>query len=304
MLCNFRIHVSPDQSFDCKFRNVFKKCTITFRSAKQSRRWLGGPNISYWPQQLNFCVWCATSGCGVSLDDIDSLPVMIQGCLRFHANFTVRRVLYELGAPLPDDAVFSQSNNAYDRAAFGRLCNEGVRLSLIPAFLGVSYPLYPSWKQPSSLIPFRNQLSLIPSICRFVIPYTWHNLAVYPLSQLPLSGPQHSLRYFGLICGHDKRGNVKAMRMGEVTRERMSFIQIWVVKTKVQFTWPIKTSGSHAICVCHARSLETKTRYRVFDVFCLFPPDSELTKYNRKRSLGSEKIVKWLSTANVHLGFK
>ena len=124
MLCNFRIHVSLDEGFDCKFRNVFKEDTITFRTAKQSRRWLSGPNFIYWPQQLNFCVWCATSGCGVSLEGIDSLPVNVQGFLRFHVYFTVRRLLYELGTPLPDDAVFYQTNNAYDRASFGRLCNE------------------------------------------------------------------------------------------------------------------------------------------------------------------------------------
>ena len=48
-------------------RNIFKSQVVTFNSAKQSKKWLNKPDFNHWPQQLNFAVWCATSGCGISL---------------------------------------------------------------------------------------------------------------------------------------------------------------------------------------------------------------------------------------------
>ena len=57
------------QKFSVNMRNIFKETTISFKSAKQARRWLSGPDFRYWPQQLNFVVWCATSGCGISLKE-------------------------------------------------------------------------------------------------------------------------------------------------------------------------------------------------------------------------------------------
>ena len=82
------------------------------------------PNYKYWPQQLNFAVWCATCGCGISLKEIDGYPKIIQGFLKFHVYFTVRRALYELGVPLPDESAFDQVDNVYTKSAFESLCNE------------------------------------------------------------------------------------------------------------------------------------------------------------------------------------
>ena len=36
----------------------------------------------------------------------------------------MRQILFELGCPLPDDAVFNQIDNAYIKVAFQRLCKE------------------------------------------------------------------------------------------------------------------------------------------------------------------------------------
>ena len=41
---------------------------MTFRTGKEAKRWLEGPNLSYWSQALNFAVWCSTAGCGVTRD--------------------------------------------------------------------------------------------------------------------------------------------------------------------------------------------------------------------------------------------
>ena len=49
---------------------------------------------------------------------------MVYGFVKFHVYFTVRRKLKELGVPLPDDSVFNQTDNPYNKMAYNRLCNE------------------------------------------------------------------------------------------------------------------------------------------------------------------------------------
>ena len=63
-----KIYVTPTEFFTTKFREIFKNTQITFTTSKYARKWFGGPNMSFWPQQLNFALWCATTGCGVSCD--------------------------------------------------------------------------------------------------------------------------------------------------------------------------------------------------------------------------------------------
>ena len=123
-LITLDIYVTPTSSFSAKMRNIFKKTIVPFWSSKQCYAWLGGPNYKYWPQQLNFAVWCATCGCGISLVELKEYPLVIQGFLKFHVYFTVRRILYELGVPLPDETAFKQVDNTYVKSAFEALCNE------------------------------------------------------------------------------------------------------------------------------------------------------------------------------------
>ena len=123
-LINLDIFVTPTKSFRAKMRNIFGASMVRFTSGAQGNAWLNGPNYKYWSQQLNFATWCATCGCGISLAEIDGYPKIIQGFLKFHVYFTTRRVLYELGVPLPDESAFSQTNNVYTKSAFEALCNE------------------------------------------------------------------------------------------------------------------------------------------------------------------------------------
>ena len=66
-----KIYATPDEYFKTKFREIFQKTKLKHTTGKESRRWLAGPNMSYWPQQLNFAVWCATTGCGISREIFD-----------------------------------------------------------------------------------------------------------------------------------------------------------------------------------------------------------------------------------------
>ena len=139
------IYVTPSEKFKIKFRDIFSDTMICHRSSHESRRWLAGPNFEYYPQQLNFAFFCATTGCGVSQrilfedkmrdgknDLTDSeliLPPQVRSFFWFHVYFTVRRILFELGGvqnslPLPGDSAFSQTENKYDIPSFERICAE------------------------------------------------------------------------------------------------------------------------------------------------------------------------------------
>ena len=128
------IYVTPDQYFTTKFREIFQKTKLTHRSGKESKTWLAGPNMKYWPQQLNFAVWCATTGCGISrklFEDSSAIPLPpnVRAFYKFHIYFTIRRILFQMGgiqsiSALPGDPTFDQFNNKYDMASYKRICAE------------------------------------------------------------------------------------------------------------------------------------------------------------------------------------
>jgi len=127
-----QIYVTPDQYFTTKFREIFQKTKLRHTSTVESKHWLGGPDMKYWSQQLNFVVFCATQGCGVSREIFDNginLPPQRRAFYTFHVYFTVRRTLYQLGriqsmSVLPRDPPFNQFNNHYDSVSYKRLCSE------------------------------------------------------------------------------------------------------------------------------------------------------------------------------------
>ena len=129
-----KIYVTPTDYFTTKFRQIFTKTQIKFTQAKYARKWLGKPDMSFWPQQLNFALWCATTGCGVSREMLFSnsslqLSAQVRTFYQFHVYYTTRKILYEMGGiqsknALPDDPAFNQKNNPYDVASYKRICAE------------------------------------------------------------------------------------------------------------------------------------------------------------------------------------
>ena len=133
-----KIYVSPTDYFTTKFRKIFKAPKIKVTSSKYARPWLKGPNMGFWQQQLNFAVWCATTGCGVSRELLFGtqsngstlqLSEQLRTLYQFHVYYTTRKILYEMGGiqsknALPDSPVFSEISNPYDIAAYKRICAE------------------------------------------------------------------------------------------------------------------------------------------------------------------------------------
>ena len=128
------IYVTPTAYFTTKFRQIFTKTQIKFTTAKYARKWLAKPDMSFWPQQLNFALWCATTGCGVSREMLFSnsslnLSEQIRAFYQFHVYYTTRKILYEMGGiqsknALPDDPAFNRQDNPYDVASYKRICAE------------------------------------------------------------------------------------------------------------------------------------------------------------------------------------
>ena len=66
-------------------------------------RWRSSP-MRFWQNMVNFAAWCATTGCGVSVEDhLNSQDPMLRSFYRFHAYYQIRRILEEIQAPLPQD---------------------------------------------------------------------------------------------------------------------------------------------------------------------------------------------------------
>ena len=88
---NLEIFVTPKDSFKIMFRNIFTDTKLTHHSRKESHRLLNSHDMSYWPQQLNFAVWFATTGCGVSSKLLfeDEIPKQVRSFLWFHEYFTI-----------------------------------------------------------------------------------------------------------------------------------------------------------------------------------------------------------------------
>ena len=127
-----KIYATPEDYFEVKLRDIFTRTRLTHYGSKEAHAWLAGPNMRYWPQQLNFAVFCATAGCGVSREVFDGgldLTPQVRAFYQFHVYFTIRRVLYQLGGiqsigALPDDRTFNPLNNHYDKSSYKRLCGE------------------------------------------------------------------------------------------------------------------------------------------------------------------------------------
>ena len=68
---DFKIYAAPNGYFLTKPRIVFQKTPLKHTQEKEAKAWLSGPKMKYWPQKLNFAVFCATQTCGISCQTFD-----------------------------------------------------------------------------------------------------------------------------------------------------------------------------------------------------------------------------------------
>jgi hypothetical protein len=124
-LLSLNIFVSSSASFATRFPDVFGKYKLPYVESDQLvQAWSSTP-MQWWQNQVNFAVWCATSGCGVSAQDhLAAAEPLMQSVYQFHTYYQVRRILAEIGAALPQDQAWDAFKNLYNRRSYERICNE------------------------------------------------------------------------------------------------------------------------------------------------------------------------------------
>ena len=119
-----KVHVNDREFFEAQNINVFTNYMLTFYNAAMIDKWLSKCDMSFYQNQLNFAVWCATSGCGVSKEHLNSKENLIASVYRFHVYYQTRKILEELSCPIPGDQIFNATDNHINMLKFQKLCNE------------------------------------------------------------------------------------------------------------------------------------------------------------------------------------
>lgn len=125
-LINPTIYVNQSAGFDKKFLDIAYKYVLPIITHDADvQRWTTNPMV-FWQNQLNFAVWCASTGCGVSVRDHLTAQAnpMIMSFYRFHVYFQVRKILNHMRCPLPSYPTWNPFNNAIDMTTYELLCNE------------------------------------------------------------------------------------------------------------------------------------------------------------------------------------
>lgn len=106
-------------------QDIFGKYKLPkISSEKLVDLWHQSP-MGFYQTQVNFAIWCATTGCGVSWRDHLNIDAPLsRAVFRFHVYFQVRRILDELQAPLPTDVAWAPFQNPFDQRAYDRICRE------------------------------------------------------------------------------------------------------------------------------------------------------------------------------------
>jgi hypothetical protein len=111
--------VNKHNSFTVRFPDIWKNYKLPqIKDPKIYNDWLAN-QMQFWQNQLNFAVWCATAGCGVSkIDHLGHKDPMIRSVFRFHVYYQIRRILNEMQCPLPTEDSWNALNNGINMSAF------------------------------------------------------------------------------------------------------------------------------------------------------------------------------------------
>ena len=81
-------------------------------------------HMQFLQNQLNFAIWCATAGCGVSTRfHLNHEDKMVRSLYWFHVYFTIRRILSVMKCILSKNSSWSAFNNI-NLCAYERICLE------------------------------------------------------------------------------------------------------------------------------------------------------------------------------------
>ena len=123
-ITKLKVYVNDNDFFIARNINVFKHYILTFLNADLIGKWRNKCDMSFYQNQLNFAVWCATSGCGVSTEHIALKENLISSVFRFHLYYQTRKILEEMSCPIPGDQIFKDTDNHINMLKYQKLCNE------------------------------------------------------------------------------------------------------------------------------------------------------------------------------------
>ena len=130
ILTSQNVMVDVQNGFNCRFLDVFQKYNLQFNGADEEkvyRLFRKRSDMSFWQNQLNCAVWCATTGCGISVNmhllKFDTEP-LIYSVIVFHIYFQLRSILTQMKCPLPTDAAHNAKHNLIDLSEYNKICNE------------------------------------------------------------------------------------------------------------------------------------------------------------------------------------
>jgi hypothetical protein len=119
-----KIYVNSNDCFEARNLNIFTNYTLTFFSADPISKWLSKCDLSFYQNQLNFAVWCASAGCGMSVEHLTSTHRLLSSVFRFHLYYQTRKILEEMNCPIPGDPIFNATDNHINLLKYQKLCNE------------------------------------------------------------------------------------------------------------------------------------------------------------------------------------
>ena len=104
---------------------MFEKYLLPHVSSDKIVRAWSSNQMQFSQNQINFAAWCATTGCGVLVQDHLAAPdPLMQSLYYFHVYYQMRRILDEMQTPLPQDLAWDAFDNPYDRRVYEQICNE------------------------------------------------------------------------------------------------------------------------------------------------------------------------------------
>ena len=118
------IYIQSERYFRVQYPNVFEGYKLPGVEILDDWQNWKTHQLQFPQNQINFAVWCSTTGCGVSKAHIFLSQPFLGGLYRFHVYYTIRRILAEMGSPTPQDSSWNVLDNPYNRKAYERICNE------------------------------------------------------------------------------------------------------------------------------------------------------------------------------------
>ena len=110
-LSKLRIYINNTDSFEVRNLDIFTNYVITFLNKQTIDKWLSKCDMSFYQNQLNFAVWCATTGSGVGMSLLNnSKEKLLSSVYKFHVYYQTRKILEEMSCPIPGDKIFDPLN--------------------------------------------------------------------------------------------------------------------------------------------------------------------------------------------------